>query len=181
MGISTFNPDMRVFIAQKPGKWSAISCSFAFSAAFCPLFLSFHLFLCFQLPSNIMVYRFFRRGFILEPPGLKERVPSLGSFFLIEPPPSLQHCMHLAVNPFGYLSREKFTISSETFAWNNHSLRLPENSEEELKNEVKRITECHQYHVLIFPPSEWLPAGWSTVWCGTPQTGPLRHWLSLLI
>jgi len=89
MGISTFNPDMRVFIAQKPGKWSAISCSFAFSAAFCPLFLSFHLFLCFQLPSNIMVYRFFRRGFILEPPGLKERVPSLGSFFDRTPP---LHC-----------------------------------------------------------------------------------------
>jgi len=86
MGISTFNPDMRVFIAQKPGKWSAISCLFAFSAAFCPLFLSFHLFLCFQLPSNIMVYRFFRRGFILEPPGLKERVPSLRSFFDRTPP-----------------------------------------------------------------------------------------------
>jgi len=38
MGISTFNPDMRVFIAQKPGKWSASSSLFAFSATFCPFF-----------------------------------------------------------------------------------------------------------------------------------------------
>jgi len=65
MGISTFNPDMRVFIAQKPGKWSASSSLFAFFATFCPLFLSFHLFLCFQLPSDIMVCRFVRRGSIL--------------------------------------------------------------------------------------------------------------------
>jgi len=65
MGISTFNPDMRVFIAQKLGKWSASSSLFAFSATFCPLFLSFHLFLCFQLPSDIVVYRFVRRGSIL--------------------------------------------------------------------------------------------------------------------
>ena len=65
MGISTFNLDVRVFIAQKPGKWSASASLFAFSATFCPLFLSFHLFLCFQLPSNIMVYRFARRGSIL--------------------------------------------------------------------------------------------------------------------
>ena len=65
MGISTFNPDMRVFIAQEPGKWSASSSLFAFSATFCPPLLSFHLFLSFQLPSNIMVYRFVRRGSIL--------------------------------------------------------------------------------------------------------------------
>ena len=65
MGISTFSPDVRVFISQKPGKWSASASLFAFSATFCPLFLSFHLFLCFQLPSNIMVYRFVSRGPIL--------------------------------------------------------------------------------------------------------------------
>ena len=65
MGISTFNPNVGVFIAQKPGKWSASASLFAFSATFCPLFLSFHLFLCFQLPSNIMVYRFVRRGSML--------------------------------------------------------------------------------------------------------------------
>jgi len=67
MGISTFNPDtgMRVFISQRLGKWSASSSLFAFSATFCPLFLSFHLFLCFQLTLDIMVYGFVRRGSIL--------------------------------------------------------------------------------------------------------------------
>jgi len=67
MGISIFDPDVRVFIAQKPGKWSASASLFAFSVTFCPLFLSFHLFLRFQLPSNIMVYRFVRRGSTLSP------------------------------------------------------------------------------------------------------------------
>jgi len=38
----TFNPDVREFIAQKLGKRSASASLFAFSATFCPLFLSFH-------------------------------------------------------------------------------------------------------------------------------------------
>ena len=41
MGISTFSPDVRVFISQKLGKWSASASLFAFSATLCPLFLSF--------------------------------------------------------------------------------------------------------------------------------------------
>jgi len=32
-------PEVRVFIAQKPGKWSSSASLFAFSATFCPLFL----------------------------------------------------------------------------------------------------------------------------------------------
>ena len=65
MKYDTFSLDMGVFIAQEPGKWGTSASLFAFSATFCPLFLSFLLFLCFQLPSNIIVYRFVRRGSIL--------------------------------------------------------------------------------------------------------------------
>jgi len=76
--------------------------------------------------------------------------------------------MCLVVNPFGYyLSTGKFTIEKvEPFAWNHDPLRpTVKNSEEELKNRVKRITKCSQCGtgIFIFPPSEWLPVCRSTL------------------
>jgi len=81
MGISSFNPAVWVFIAKKPGKWSAGASLFAFPAKFCFLFLSLHLFLCFQLPPDIIVYQFVRRDSILKLPSLKKRVPSPSVIF----------------------------------------------------------------------------------------------------
>ena len=52
IGISTFHSAAWIFISQKQGKESSTS---LFLLHFCFLFLSFYLFLCFQLPSNVIV------------------------------------------------------------------------------------------------------------------------------
>jgi len=63
MGVSTLSPAAWVFIAQKQEKRSIGTSLFA-SATFRFLFLSFYLFLCSQLPLNIIVYRFVKKGFV---------------------------------------------------------------------------------------------------------------------
>jgi len=65
MGISPiFNLAARAFIA-KQDKWSASAGLFASPAKFYSLSLSVYLFPCFQLPSNVTLYHFVRRGSIL--------------------------------------------------------------------------------------------------------------------
>ena len=95
MGISTFSPGVRVFIVQKPGKWSASASLFAFSATFCPPFLSF---LCFFASNCLQISRFpDLLGGVLSY-NLPVRKSAFLAFdhFLIEPPPSLQHWIAVA-------------------------------------------------------------------------------------
>ena len=58
MGISTFQPICASICCSGEGKRGAGASLFASSATFCFLYLSFYLFLCFQLPSNVIVYHF---------------------------------------------------------------------------------------------------------------------------
>jgi len=92
MRISTLNPDVRVFIAQKPGKQSVSASLFAFSATFCPLFLSFHSFLCFQLPSISWFTDLLEGVLSYNPPVRKSAFLAFDHFLIEPPPPSLQHC-----------------------------------------------------------------------------------------
>ena len=60
------------YAAEKAHGGSSGASLFASSTTFCFLFLLFNLFLCPQLPSNIIVYHFVRSDSILETPLLEK-------------------------------------------------------------------------------------------------------------
>ena len=63
MGISTFNPYVRVFVAWVKGRGALVLVCLLLQLHFSSFFLSFYLFLCFRLPSSFTI--FVRRGSIL--------------------------------------------------------------------------------------------------------------------
>ena len=69
----------------------------------------------------------------------------------------------LGGQPFRIPWTEKYHRKNETIAGNYHSLRPPLNSELKLTNKVKKgecLSKCGQCLISIFPPIEWLSAGW---------------------
>ena len=86
-----------------------------FPLHFALFFLSFHLFLCFQLPSNIIVYRFVRRGSILF-----EKARSSPPIIFWSNPPLLRHLKKKWHHPQNLLPPTSFGING--IVWHEQTL-----------------------------------------------------------